>query len=523
MAIWYWLLLPLSLVLAPLLLAQALLAKANVINRRKVLRELGIPDAKHKHHTLVGFFHPYCNAGGGGERVLWTAIALLQRKDPHIISVVYSGDGAAGKEEIIAKVKTRFNITLDPSKLHFVFFSNRYLVEDSTWPRFTLLGQSLGSIPLVLYAFKQLIPDLYIDTMGYAFTYPFVRLLSAGKVPVGAYVHYPTISTDMLARAGANRFTFSNIQNLTLSDARIVPKLLYYRAFMACYATALRCASFLMANSTWTKNHVDSLLVNHAFGLLCDDPLLGLDCPSDALSLSFWTQRKWKTHVPPRSAHIVYPPCETQELVDFPLEGRRKVIVSVAQFRPEKDHAAQLRALAKLFESHPEHRRDARLIMIGGCRNADDEARVNGLRALSKELGVSENVEFVLNAPHPEVLSWLSRASVGLSTMVDEHFGINVVEFMAAGVIPVVHASAGPFIDIVVPYKGEPTGYHATTPQTFATQLHSTLSLSPAEEHAMRLRARTWAVERFSRAGFERAWEESGWRKWLPASYSPSS
>lgn len=42
--------------------------------------------------------------------------------------------------------------------------------------------------------------------------------------------------------------------------------------------------------------------------------------------------------------------------------------------------------------------------------------------------------------------------------MVDEHFGINVVEFMAAGAIPVAHASAGPLLDIVVPMDGQPTG-----------------------------------------------------------------
>lgn len=62
--------------------------------------------------------------------------------------------------------------------------------------------------------------------------------------------------------------------------------------------------------------------------------------------------------------------------------------------------------------------------------------------------------------------------------MLDEHFGINVVEFMvrslvkyicwmtktslilaqAAGVIPVVHASAGPYMDIAVPFKNKPTG-----------------------------------------------------------------
>lgn len=28
----------------------------------------------------VAFFHPYCNAGGGGERVLWCAIRALQNR-----------------------------------------------------------------------------------------------------------------------------------------------------------------------------------------------------------------------------------------------------------------------------------------------------------------------------------------------------------------------------------------------------------------------------------------------------------
>jgi alpha-1,2-mannosyltransferase len=41
------------------------------------------------------------------------------------------------------------------------------------------------------------------------------------------------------------------------------------------------------------------------------------------------------------------------------------------------------------------------------------------------------HVQFVLNARYnPDMLVWLRRASVGLNTMLDEHFGINVVEFM---------------------------------------------------------------------------------------------
>ena len=40
------------------------------------------------------------------------------------------------------------------------------------------------------------------------------------------------------------------------------------------------------------------------------------------------------------------------------------------------------------------------------------------------------HVDFVVNASYPAVLDWLSKASIGLSTMVDEHFGINIVEFL---------------------------------------------------------------------------------------------
>lgn len=33
-----------------------------------------------KHRGVIAFFHPYCNAGGGGERVLWCAINAMQKK-----------------------------------------------------------------------------------------------------------------------------------------------------------------------------------------------------------------------------------------------------------------------------------------------------------------------------------------------------------------------------------------------------------------------------------------------------------
>lgn len=104
----------------------------------------------------------YSNAGGGGERVLWTAIAFLQRTEPSVVSVVYSGDKNTSKEQITAKVAERFNIHLNPSTLAFVWLSGRWLVEDKTWPRFTLIGQSIGSMLLSVEALQGIVPDVFL-------------------------------------------------------------------------------------------------------------------------------------------------------------------------------------------------------------------------------------------------------------------------------------------------------------------------------------------------------------------------
>jgi alpha-1,2-mannosyltransferase len=101
---------------------------------------------------------------------------------------------------------------------------------------------------------------------------------------------------------------------------------------------------------------------------------------------------------------------------------------------------------------------------------------VRVVHSIDVSLTWQSQVEFVVNASFPTVLGWLSRASIGLSTMVDEHFGINIIEFMvclhllfswvpgmtifakAAGIIPIAHASGGPLRDIIVPFNGKPTG-----------------------------------------------------------------
>lgn len=65
------------------------------------------------------------------------------------------------------------------------------------YPRFTMLAQAGASVRVAWGGLRQLLPELWVDTTGWAFPYPLVRL---GGARVAAYVHYPTISSDMLQR-----------------------------------------------------------------------------------------------------------------------------------------------------------------------------------------------------------------------------------------------------------------------------------------------------------------------------------
>ena len=294
--------------------------------------------------------------------------------------------------------------------------------------------------------------------MGYAFTFPIFRLW--GGCQIGCYVHYPTISTDMLALVRSREGTYNNKSSISRSPVFSTLKLWYYHLFAHLYGFVGSFARVAMVNSSWTQGHINTL---------------------------------WKM---PRRTFKVYPPCDTGAFQDFQLEKREQLIVSVAQFRPEKNHALQLRSVALLFQKHPEHREKVTLALIGSARNKEDEARIAALRELAQELAIDNSVVFVVNASFDVLKAHLGRGLVGIHTMWNEHFGIGVVEYMAAGLIPLAHNSAGPKMDIVT------VGYLAETAEEYATQLDAILRLTPTARVSIQRAAREVAVTRFSEKTF---------------------
>lgn len=428
-----------------------------------IARALGFVRRLGRSKPVVGFFHPYCHSGGGGERVLWVAVDhLLENTDVDV--VIYTGDKGVAPGAIIERASTTFGLeglVAKSSRVRFVYLSCRKLVEAAPYPRFTLLGQSLGSMILGVEALCKEVPTIFYDTTGFAFTHPIARWLFGCKV--ACYVHYPTISTDMLRAVREQRPMYNNDQRVAGSVSASKAKLLYYRAFACLYSCVGRAAHVVMVNSSWTSGHIKQL----------------------------WSSGQGAD---PRIT-TVYPPCNTTNLQTLPLDGPERVplIISIGQFRPEKDHHLQLQAYALFAKARPSA---PKLVMIGGARDDGDWARVAALQQEAKALGLEDSVQFAVNVPFSELKGYLGRATVGLHTMWNEHFGIGCVEFQAAGVIVIAHNSGGPKMDIVVEHEGTPTGFRATSPQEYADAMSAVFAPAfhnQAPMRAMREAARAHA------------------------------
>ncbi|CAL9121653.1 unnamed protein product [Musa acuminata var. zebrina] len=217
-----------------------------------------------------------------------------------------------------------------------------------------------------------------------------------------------------------------------------------------------------MVNSSWARSHIDCL---------------------------------WK--IPPLTKRV-YPPCDTSSLQPIifnfdvlflyktnfrelsftrmlPLGKlvRSPVIISVAQFRPEKAHSLQLEAFAQSVGILDQDMPRPKLQFVGSCRNKQDEERLQKLKERCRELNLDNFVEFCRDATNRITCYWIpsdskeyQRSTEGGNKKVldqsNQHFGISVVEYMASGVVPIAHDSAGPTMDIILNQGGRKTGFLAS-------------------------------------------------------------
>lgn len=438
--------------------------------------------------TRLAFFHPFAECGGGGERVLWAAVDALARdqvpgaredvKAERLKGGLREGHNKdAGKktdvfiycqdvstqektsEEVLAEhANSRFNLAVSPASFRVVPISHRNMLVPGNYPRLTMIFQALAAVAVTIECLVRggFLPDIWVDTTGWAFGYPLLKLLKP-RMKVVAYVHYPTVSSDMLIRVRNGERSYNNRGVVSRSRLLSLAKAVYYQIFSLWYGFCGGCADVCMVNSSWTKGHVDEI---------------------------FWWRRK-------RASTLVYPPCDFTALSSVSLGPRDsdvKQIISLAQFRPEKNHEMQLDAVARVRRQTS---RKFRVLFVGGCRDAGDYERVERLRRMAADLGLDHGtVEFVVNAPFSDLRRALAASIAGLHSMKDEHFGISVVEYMAAGVVPIAHNSAGPRMDIVT----ADTGFLCETAEEYSDAMETLLDMDERERLEMAARGRTRAA-----------------------------
>ena len=376
-----------------------------------------------KNTKVITFMHPNCYDFGGGEKVLWMIIdALTSMKNAkcyYKINILCApklnkntNNELTYNENLLNRLKERFSIDINKNSeiirsIEMIEFkTTKYL---SPFPFFTMLLQILFQI---LFAFEicfRVHSDTIIDTVGLPFTFSILKYL--GRFKLSAYVHYPFISQDMVddIKRGIDGVHSRGV----LAKYKIYKKLklFYYNLILRFYKINLSCLEFMFTNSTWTYTHLKNI-------------------------------------APAVKNQILYPPCSISTYRNKNRNVQREnIIISFAQFRPEKNQKMQLNILKEVRKRLPHI--NIRLCLMGGVRNEDDKKLFDNLKDYAESLGLTNFVEFHPNLPSSEVKKKFESAKIGIHTMRDEHFGISVIEMMSAGLLTIAHNSAGPKKDII--------------------------------------------------------------------------
>jgi alpha-1,2-mannosyltransferase len=268
----------------------------------------------------------------------------------------------------------------------------------------------------------------------------------------------------MIKKVSSKEESFNNDRSISESNFKTTIKIWYYYFFGLLYKFTGKFADLVIVNSSWTKEHI---------------------------------QKMWGLN--DNQVTLIYPPCDTTSLMTFPLYPRDDLLISIAQFRPEKNHILQIQAFDNFVKRSPTKYSTIKFVMIGSVRDGqkEDEEILSKVETLIKQKNLQNQIIVRKNITDEEKRMWLRRAMVGVHTMSQEHFGIGIVEFMASGVIPIAHNSGGPQRDIVVPRDNRPTGYLAKTADEYANCMEEIFQKTPNERSEIQLNARL-SVQRFS-------------------------
>jgi len=149
-----------------------------------------------------------------------------------------------------------------------------------------------------------------------------------------------------------------------------------------------------------------------------------------------------------KDAIIIHPPVDVETFAYAAKKDvREDLVISCGRYSPEKNYEFILEVAEKLKN------KPIRFMIVGASSGRVSRKYYEKLERIRRAKKL-KNVELLRDLDFSKLLALYGKAKVYLHAMRYEHFGISIVEAMAAGLVPVVHRSGGPWEDILKAQQG---------------------------------------------------------------------
>ncbi|OII72127.1 glycosyl transferase [Cryptosporidium ubiquitum] len=396
---------------------------------------------KEERKNTIGFFHPQCCNFGGGEKVLWSIIYEVLNDNLKNKVVIYSSCGL-NKVEIVKKVEEIFMIPLNSPE-----FIDRITIAELKLGfllKLDFLKLWSVNIAAVIVSLEGLLfswpfPKVFVETAGFPFSLISARILPTTK-HISTYIHYPQVRKEI-------------IEN---EKRKNILRYFYLKLFSFVYKFSIGLANKIVVNSNWT------------FGMLSE----------------LWGRNSVEMSV-------CYPPINMNYYsLNKPVDPklRRNIIVSLSQFRAEKNHFVQIKIFSGILKRIREIKdmagkeekvkfekiyKELKFKMCGTSQDTNPKyiEYLKSLRQMAIDEKLEDKLELIINSSSSELQNIMNTSRFAIHTMEDEHFGICVAEFVCSGLLTFAHKSGGPEKDILAKFKGSEVGFLESNVQEFVEDL----------------------------------------------------
>lgn len=150
---------------------------------------------------------------------------------------------------------------------------------------------------------------------------------------------------------------------------------------------------------------------------------------------SKFTKNVLKKVYPQIDSHVLYPPVDIERFSSaYRSNSRKRQVLVISRFSAEKQIEKAI-IIAQLVQ-------DVKFKVIGSVTPAN-RPYFNLLQKKIKDYGLENRISLAPNATNEEMINAMSESMIYLHTMHGEHFGISIVEAMAAGLVPIIPSYGG--------------------------------------------------------------------------------